>query len=350
MLRIGIVGASGYTGVELIRLLSAHKEVELGLLTSRRYDGKTVRSVYPSLGEAGLLSFTKYDAAAMLEAADLIYICLPHGMSQRVTPQLIEASGASGTKIIDFAGDFRLADSSLYAEWYGFTHEAPELLGTALYGLPETRGESLPAATFVANPGCYPTSAILALAPALAESLVSATNLVVDAKSGVSGAGSQPKAETGFCAVDGGLKAYGVGTHKHIPEIEQELAAVAGGPVVVGFAAHLVPMSRGLLTTCYGELTKDVDSATARELYSEFYRDAPFVTVVAEGVQPETKHVTGSNFCHVSVTVDARSGRLIATSAIDNLGKGASGQAVQNMNIMYGFDETEGISGAGLWP
>jgi len=338
-MRAGIVGASGYTGAELVRLVEAHPVLEPALATSREFAGRPVTDVYPNLSSD--LVFQELDLAAAADL-DVVFLALPHGASMEIGAAL----GAGGTRVVDLSADFRLEDAAAYPAWFGGPHTAPEVLTDWVYGLPELHRKDIEGARTVANPGCYPTAALLALAPLVRERIVDHTTIVVSAASGVSGAGRGMSAGVHFSHVDANFKAYGIPTHKHTPEIEQELSTLAGAPVTITFIPHLVPMPRGLLATCVASLTPGADPAATAEA---FYDGEPFVRVLRDTL-PETKYTAGSNHCLLGYTVDARAGRVIATAAIDNLGKGAAGQAIQNANLMLGLPETSGLTGGGLYP
>jgi N-acetyl-gamma-glutamyl-phosphate reductase len=332
MIRVGILGATGYTAVELIKILLHHPEVELAALTSRQEGSPHVAAVHPQL--AGRLDMQLEDLEPNQVAArcDCVFSCLPHGASASAVRQLLEA----GKRVIDFSADYRLTSADVYAEWYGQKHADPDHLPQAVYGLPELFGDRIPPAQLIANPGCYPTSAILALSPFLKTGLIDPAGIIVDSKSGVSGAGRTPKLMTHYPECNESVVAYNVGRHRHTPEIDQILSTVAQRDIQVVFTPHLIPMDRGILTSAYalplGQVTEERLLATLRE----FYADKPFMRVVEH--LPATKDVVGSNFC--DVTVRLVRGRVVVFSCIDNLVKGASGAAVQNFNLMYGFSET----------
>lgn len=350
MTSVGIIGASGFTGAELLRIVAGHPGFDLAFATGDSQAGHRVADLYPSLSGAwGDLEFVPFDAG-VLDGVDLVFCGLPHGASQALMPTLLD-----GVRwVVDLAADFRLQDAALYPDWYGDAHPCPELLPRFAYGLPELFRASITAASAVAVPGCYPTCSTLAMAPLLAEGLVATDSIVVDAASGVSGAGRPPKPNTTFCTVDEDYTAYGLLDHRHTPEIEQSVARLASADadaVRVLFTPHLAPMSRGMLTTCYLRPTAGAASRTTDELlglYREFYADEPFV-VVTDG-SPSTKACLGSNSAHLTVRADARTGHVVAIGAIDNLAKGASGQAVQCANILAGLPESTGLSTIGVYP
>jgi N-acetyl-gamma-glutamyl-phosphate reductase len=333
MIRVGILGATGYTALELIKILLRHDEVEIAALTSRQEGKPHVAAIHPQLAGRLDMQLEDLEPGQVAARCDCIFSCLPHGASAAVVRPLLEA----GRRVIDFSADYRLRDPQVYAEWYGQKHGDPEHLESAVYGLPELFGDQIPSANLIANPGCYPTSAILAIAPLLKAKLIKPGGIIVDSKSGVSGAGRTPKLTTHYPECNESVVAYNVGRHRHTPEIDQLLTTAAGEDVQVLFTPHLIPMDRGILTTAYAEPT---GSATEQELLAavrEFYRGQPFVRVVEH--LPATKDVWGSNFC--DVTVRLVRGRVLMIGSIDNLVKGASGAAVQNFNLMYGFPETK---------
>jgi N-acetyl-gamma-glutamyl-phosphate reductase len=301
---------------------------------------RSVRELYPHLGDTGLAT-ESLDIASTAQRTDVVFLALPHRVSFEIVPEFMR----QGKKVIDLSADFRLNNSSVYEKWYGGKHTAHDLLAQAVYGLPELYREKIRAASLIANPGCYPTTVLLGLAPAIRSGLVDISSIIIDSKSGISGAGRKSVAEY-FKNEHPNFKAYNIaGGHRHIPEIEQELGKIAGEKTVVTFSPHIIPVERGMLSTIYVTLREKKSTAEIVALYREFYRDEPFVRVLAEGQVPGTKNVVNTNFCEIGLKVDERAGRLVIVSAIDNLVKGASGQAVQNMNIMFGFDEKEGLNG-----
>jgi N-acetyl-gamma-glutamyl-phosphate reductase len=345
MLKAGIYGASGYTGQELLRLLLRHPYIEVVAVTSRRYAGVPVSDIYPIF--SGLTDQVFRDATPNDVAAhsDIIFLALPHGVSMDVAPVFLRA----GKRIIDLSADFRLRDVATYEQWYG-KHTAHDDIKGSVYGIPELYRDAIATAKLVANPGCYPTSVILGLAPLLKAHWIDNTSIIVDSKSGVSGAGREPQVGSLFCEVDEGFKAYKVGNHRHTPEMEQEISLLAGHDVTISFTPHLLPVSRGILSTMYAALQKDVRTADLIELYREFYKDKRFVRIYKEGSFPNIVFVRGSNYCDIGLTIDRRTKRVIIVSTIDNLIKGASGQAIQNMNLMYGFGEETGLTMVSLFP
>ncbi len=346
MLRVGIIGASGYTGVELARILSTHPDCELTVATSRQYAGKPLASVFPSLRKRVSLICENPDLDVLCDKADCFFTAVPHKTAMEIVPFLLEA----GKKVVDLSADFRIHDAAVYEQWYQ-PHTCPQLLADAVYGLPELYRKQITGTALTANPGCYPTSVILGLAPLLQEGFIDPETIIIDSKSGTSGAGRSASVATLFCEVTDGFRAYKVGgSHRHIPEMEQELSLLAGRDVTISFTPHLLPISRGILSTMYASLGGDVDLDTIQELYEKKYEDEPFVRVCAPGDLPATQHVRGSNCCDIGLQADQRTGRIIVISAIDNIAKGAAGQAVQNMNLMHGFPEATGLMGAPFFP
>jgi N-acetyl-gamma-glutamyl-phosphate reductase len=346
--KIGVLGASGYTGAELVRLLIAHPRVAIALLTADRRAGRAMADVFPQFLPFRLPPLTALDAAdwAALKL-DLVFCALPHGTTQQVIKDLV--ARAPGTKIVDLSADFRLADPAAYARWYGHAHAAPELQQEAVYGLAEIYRDEIKAARLVANPGCYTTCAELALIPLLKAKAIDADEIVIDAKSGVTGAGRAAREDMLFAEVSEGFHAYGIGHHRHMAELDQEFSRAAGRDVVVSFTPHLVPMNRGILSTIYVRGLK----ASAQDLHAllvKAYANEPFVHVLPFGRLPQTRHVRGSNMTMIGVAPDRIAGRAIIGSALDNLTKGASGQAVQNMNLVLGFPETAGLEQVALFP
>ena len=342
--RAGVVGASGYTGAELLRLLAGHPEIDAVHVTADSNAGNTVGALYPSLAPAyGGLQLTKLDAAD-LAGLDVVFLALPHGESQKVAP----AIGRHVAHLVDIGSDFRLP-ADAYEQWHGAAHAAPDLIDEFTYGLVELYRPQLAAAHHVANPGCYATAVSLALAPLLARALVEPAGIVADACSGVSGAGRTLKTGSLFSEVNEDVSAYSLLTHYHTAEMQQTLAHVGGGPVSLLFTPHLVPMTRGILATCYARPSAaGVSTATLLEHYRDFYGDDPFVSVFDES--PHTKATTGSNSVHVTVRFDSRTGTVVAIAAEDNLVKGASGQAIQNANLLLGLPETLGLPAVGMFP
>ena len=345
MTNVAIVGASGYTGVELARLLIAHPDANITCLTSRQYTGVPFSEVFPSMRGALDLVCDPVDISLICEKADLIFTALPHKTAMEVVPQFLDA----GKKVVDLSADYRLHDAQVYSSWYQ-EHTSPYLLGEAVYGLPELYRDKIKGARLVANPGCYPTSVALALAPLIRQNLIDVDTLIIDSKSGTSGAGRVAKEGSLYCEVNESFKAYGVASHRHTPEIEQTLSGLSGQKVTVSFTPHLLPVNRGILSTCYASLTQSITTEAVQSLLQDAYADEPFVRVLPVGKLPDVGFVRGSNYCDIGVVCDERTGRVIVVSAIDNLVKGAAGQAVQNMNILFGLDETTGLRQVGLFP
>jgi len=336
--KVGIINVTGYTGVELARLLYQHPEVKLASVTGRSAAGQKLGDVFPHLAGLGLTIDAK------LGEVEFVFSAMPHKESAKEVIPLL----GKGIKVVDISADFRLKDGSQYKQWYGFSHPAPKLLGEAVYGLPELHRSKISSAKLIANPGCYPTGAILALAPAVKAKIIK-PDIIIDSKSGISGAGRTLHLRTHFPEANEDVSAYALEGHRHLPEIIQELGQLSGEKSLqITFVPHLVPMSRGILTTCYANLASGKKEKQLKELYLDFYKDEPFVRVV--DFPPHTKHTLGSNFCLVYPTIDQRTGKLIVISAIDNLIKGASGQAVQNMNLMLGLPETTGLETPAIYP
>ncbi|MGD9495159.1 MAG: N-acetyl-gamma-glutamyl-phosphate reductase [Armatimonadota bacterium] len=344
MTRVAVFGATGYGGIELVRLLVEHPQVEIAYLGGHTTVGENVAQVYPHLAGAINMTVGETSVEEAAAAADLLFFALPHAVGAPLVAEALEL----GRKVIDFSADYRLKDRAAYERYYE-PHPRPELLERAVYGLPELHRAEIAGTDLTAVPGCYPTSAILALAPACGRGLIEATGIIVDAKSGVSGAGRGLTLGTHFPECNESVAAYKVAAHRHTPEIIQELSLL-GEPVTVTFAPHLIPMNRGILSTCYGTLRENLSAAEAVESYREFYAGEPFVRIHDAGSLPATKHVAGSNFCDIGLVVDADAGRLIAVAAVDNLVKGLAGAAVQCMNLMLGLPETTGLARYPLWP
>lgn len=339
MRKIAVLGATGYTGVELIRLLTAHRETEIVFLSSDSYAGSRLSAVHPQFRGQVDLMLNQIKVEDIPGDTELVFCALPHGKSAFIVPALLK----NKFRVIDLSADFRLHKTELYREWYSLEHPAASLLDQSVYGLPELNRSAIADARLVANPGCYPTAIILALAPLLREYPASAVNPVIDAKSGVSGAGRAPKQAFHFPDCTENFKAYRVASHQHTPEIEQELSLLANLAVKVTFTPHLVPMVRGILSTIYLEPGRLPAEEELRSLYRGFYSNCPFVRILEGPELPETRFVRGGNYIDIALKLDQRTGRLIVISAIDNLVKGAAGQAVQNMNIMFGLPETTGL-------
>jgi N-acetyl-gamma-glutamyl-phosphate reductase len=338
MTRVAVVGATGYAGAELVRILTIHPEVELTVLTSRQYAGTRFDAIYPGMATLTDLVCEPFDTEAIGARADVVFLALPHKLPMEIAPSLLDAA----VRVIDLSADFRFASRERYEAVYQ-PHAAPELLSSAVYGLSELFREQIAAADLVGNPGCYPTSVLLPLVPLLRAGLLNTETLIADAKSGVSGAGRAPSQVTHFCEVNESYKPYKVADHRHNPEIDEVLSREADDAVHITFVPHLVPMSRGMLTTIYARLRDTATEAMVWDCLRSAYEEAPFVRLCEDLRLPDTRFVKGTNFCDIGLRVDTLNGRLILVAAIDNLVKGAAGQAVQNMNIMLGIDETHGL-------
>jgi len=342
-IKAGIVGGTGYTGVELLRLLALHPNIELQAITSRGEAGTAVADIFPSLRGHVDLVFTSPDDAN-LEACDVVFFATPNGVAMQHTPSLLKA----GVRVIDLAADYRIKDVAVWEKWYGMTHASPELIADAVYGLPEVNREAIKSAQLLANPGCYPTASQLGYLPLIENNLIETDGLIADCKSGVSGAGRTASVGILMSEVNESVKAYAVPGHRHLPEIQQGLESAAGKNVGLTFVPHLMPMTRGIHSTLYAKLFKtDVD---LQAMFEQRYADEPFVDVLPAGSHPETRTVRGVNTCRIAVHRPQDGNTVVVLSVIDNLVKGAAGQAVQNLNIMFGLDETTGLQGVGLLP
>lgn len=345
MIKVGIVGGTGYTGVELLRILAEHPQATVSCITSRSEAGMPVSEMYPNLRGHYDLAFSEPDAKA-LAACDLVFFATPHGVAMRMVPELM----AAGTRVVDLSADFRLRDLDVWAQWYGMRHESPEWAEKAVYGLPEVARDQVRQAQLVANPGCYPTAVQLGFLPLLENKLVDPRRLIADAKSGASGAGRQGKIGMLHGEIGESFKAYGASGHRHLPEIRQGLVHAAADAVGITFVPHLIPMIRGIEATLYAELREPADFERLQALYEARFGDEPFVDVMPFGSHPETRSVRGANHCRMALHRQEESNVVIVSSVIDNLVKGAAGQAVQNMNIMFGLEETLGLSAPALLP
>ncbi len=342
MYRIGIVGGTGYTGVELLRILATHPDAQLHAITSRSEQGQQVSAMFPSLRNVMELRFSE-PSVETLRTCDLVFFATPNGVAMTMVPQLLQA----GIKVVDLSADFRLRDAADWSNWYGMSHACPEYISEAVYGLPEINAERIASARLVANPGCYPTSVQLALLPLLKHQLIEPTGIIADCKSGVSGAGRQAHMGSLLAEAGDSFKAYGVGGHRHSPEINQQLSVYAGEPIQATFVPHLLPMIRGIHATIYVRLKEQ--NTDVQSCVESFYADQPFVDVMPKGSTPETRSVRGSNWCRLSYHV-FEDGRVVILSVIDNLVKGASGQAIQNMNLMLGLPQDRGLGHVPIMP
>lgn len=343
MVKVGIVGGTGYTGVELLRLLANHSQAKVEVITSRSEEGVRVDDMYPNLRGHYDLRFTVPDVST-LSQCDVVFFATPHGVAMKMAPELV----ANGVKVIDLGADFRIKDLELWSQWYGMEHTSPEAAAMAVYGLPEVNREAIKSAQLIACPGCYPTAAQLGFLPLIENNLIDHRRLIADCKSGVSGAGRGANVGALLCETSESMKAYGVSGHRHLPEIKQGLSEAAGRPVGLTFVPHLTPMIRGIHATLYGTLKDPVDGL--QELFEARYANEPFVDVMPAGSHPETRSVKGANICRISVFRPQNDDTVVVLSAIDNLVKGAAGQAIQNMNIMCGIAENEGLRAVGMMP
>ncbi|NLC68662.1 MAG: N-acetyl-gamma-glutamyl-phosphate reductase [Clostridiaceae bacterium] len=340
MFGIAILGATGYVGTEIIRILTQHPQVNIVAVVSRSFAGRNFSDIYPNFGKVMDMEISEINIDALCEENDIFITALPHEASNEIIPALVN----KGKRVIDHSAAFRFKDKATYETWYKSAHGMEDLLELAVYGLPELYRNKIRNSQLVANPGCYPTCAILSIAPLISRKLVYNTNIIIDAASGVSGAGRKSDLAYSFCETHENFKAYGVTNHRHTPEIEQELSNLAGEEIFISFTPHLMPIKRGMMCTSYLNLKDSgLNSENLYELYCEYYKDEFFVRVLKPGTLPEVKNVAGSNFIDISVNVDKRLNRAIVLSAIDNLGKGAAGQAVQCLNIMLGLEETTGL-------
>ena len=339
MIKAGIIGSTGYAGAELARLLCGHPEAEVVWFGSRSYQDKAFASIYQNMFRIVDANCLEDDMDRLSEESDVIFTATPQGYCASIISEEILGKA----RIIDLSADFRLKDVSIYEKWYGIAHKAPDYIKEAVYGLCELNREKTKAARIVANPGCYTTCSILTLYPLVREGLIDTSSIIIDAKSGTSGAGRGAKVNNLFCEVNENIKAYGVTTHRHTPEIEEQLGYAAGKEIVLNFTPHLVPMNRGILATCYASLKEGVSKQDVRSAYEKCYQDEYFIRLRQDGDLPETRWVEGSNYADIGWRIDERTGRIIAVGAIDNLVKGAAGQAVQNMNILFGLPEKTGL-------
>ena len=345
MIKAGIIGATGYAGSELVRILTNHPQAEVSIITSQSYKGQNYNDIYENFRHIEKVC-EEENISQMAEDCDVIFLALPHGVaSKKVTEEILQ-----NTKIIDLGADFRLQDVDVYEQWYKTAHEAKDILPEAVYGLCEINRDKIKGKRIIANPGCYTTCSILSLYPLVKEKVIDLKTIVIDAKSGVTGAGRGVSLGTHYDEVNESIKAYKVASHRHTPEIEEQLSYAAGEKIVLSFTPHLTPMNRGILATCYATLNGTYTYADIKAIYEKYYKDEYFVRLTKEGVFPETKWVKGSNFCDIGFAIDKRTNRIIVNGAIDNLFKGAAGQAVQNMNILFNLDEKTGLDHPAIFP
>lgn len=345
MIRVGILGGTGYAGIEVVRLLLKHPEVSIERIVSHSYAGRKISEIYPNLMGICDIECSSLDVDDIAKSCDVVFTALPHGASKEVIPSLYE----KGIKIIDLSGDFRYNDPAVYQQWYGEEHSSPELLDISVYGLCELHRDEIKKATLIGNPGCYTTCSILGFAPLVKAGIADNRSLIIDAKSGVTGAGRGAKIPNLYCEAAETMKAYNIAKHRHTSEIEQELSLLAGEDIILSFTPHLAPMKRGILATCYANLNGKHTQDELVALYQDFYKDEKFVKVYPSGRLPEVKDIAGSNYVGIGLVLDERLNRVIVVSCIDNLVKGAAGQAVQNMNLLFGLPEDMALSDAGFY-
>lgn len=346
MIKAAIVGATGYAGNELVRILMQHPEVKINALTAHSYVGKPFDEVYENYREINEMICGEMDMEKLADENDVIFMALPHGVASKVVTESV----LSKAKVIDFGADFRIKDADIYEKWYGVKHEGRELLKTAVYGLCEVNRDKIKGSQLIANPGCYTTCSILSLRPLVAEGLIDLDTIIIDAKSGVSGAGRGLSLANMYDECNESVKAYKIASHRHTPEIEEQLGYAAGKEITLSFTPHLIPMNRGILATCYAKLNKMYTYDDIKAVYEKHYGKEYFIRLTKKGIFPETRWVKGSNFVDIGFKIDERTGRIVVIGAIDNLVKGAAGQAVQNMNILFGLDEKTGLSFAPIFP
>lgn len=346
MIKVGIIGATGYAGAELVRLLLQREDAEIVWYGSRSYVGEDFASIYRNVSHLVEEPCKDDDMAALAKMADVIFTATPQGFcASQLTEEIL-----SQAKVIDLSADFRIKDVATYEKWYKIGHACPQFIEEAVYGLPEINREKIKGARLIANPGCYPTCSFLTLYPMVKEGLIDTNTIIIDAKSGTSGAGRGAKTPNLYCEVNESMKPYGVASHRHTPEIEEQLSYAAGKPVVISFTPHLVPMNRGILATAYGTLTKEVTAQEVKAVYDKYYGKEYFVRVMEPGQVPQTRWVEGSNFVDVAFQIDPRTNRIVMMGAIDNMVKGAAGQAIQNMNLMFGLSENTGLKQIPVFP
>ncbi|MDO4267915.1 MAG: N-acetyl-gamma-glutamyl-phosphate reductase [Eubacteriales bacterium] len=346
MIKAGIIGATGYAGAELVRLLLQREDVEIVWYGSRSYVGEDFASIYRNVAHQVQEPCRDDDMAALSELADVIFTATPQGFcASQVTEDILKK-----TKVIDLSADFRIKDVDIYEQWYKLKHPSPQFIQEAVYGLPEVNREKIKGARLIANPGCYPTCSFLTLYPMVKEGLIDTDTVIIDAKSGTSGAGRSAKVPSLYCEVNESMKPYGVASHRHTPEIEEQLSYAAGKPVTISFTPHLVPMNRGILVTAYASLKKTVTADEVKAVYDKYYEKEYFVRVMKPGDVPQTRWVEGSNFADIAFQLDPRTNRIVMMGAIDNMVKGAAGQAMQNMNLMFGLPENTGLKQIPVFP
>ena len=346
MIPVVICGGSGYTGGELLRILSGHPYIKIVAVTSEKSAGKRVIEIFPHLHKYNALIYEPLNKEKLLNKADIFFLALPHGTSQDIVNFLF----INNKRVIDLSADYRLTDPKVYKRWYGIPHKFVSTLKKAVYGLPEIYRGKIKKARLIANPGCYPTGAILGLLPALKNKLIDISSIIIDSKSGTSGGGRKADLAVSYCEVNEGFKAYGIGTHRHTPEIEQELSLLCGKEIKVNFTPHLLPVDRGILTTIYAPMGKKKTAGEVVKIYNETYKKEPFVRILEYGIYPNIKNIRGTNICEIGLKLNERTNTLIVVTAIDNLVKGALGQAVQNMNIMMGINEKTALDTIALFP
>jgi N-acetyl-gamma-glutamyl-phosphate reductase len=346
MIKVGIIGATGYAGGELVRILIGHKEVEIKWYGSRSYIDKKYAEVFQNMFQIIEEKCLDDNIEELANQVDIIFTATPQGFCSALMNEDI----LSKVKIVDLSADYRIKDVKTYEEWYKIEHKTPQFISEAVYGLCEINREDVKKARLVANPGCYPTCTTLSIYPLLMEGLIDSNTIIIDAKSGTSGAGRGAKVDNLYCEVNENIKAYGVATHRHTPEIEEQLSYAAGSEVKINFTPHLIPMNRGILVTAYASLIKDVTYEQVKAVYDKYYKNEKFVRVLEKDICPETKWVKGSNYVDVNFKIDARTNRIIMMGAMDNLVKGAAGQAVQNMNLMFGLEENMGLNLVPMFP
>lgn len=346
MIKVGIIGATGYAGAELVRLLLQREDVEIVWYGSRSFVGENFASIYRNVAHMVNEPCSDDDMAKLAEMADVIFTATPQGFcASQVTEEIL-----SKTKIIDLSADFRIKDVDIYEQWYKIKHPTPQFIEEAVYGLPEINREKIKKARLIANPGCYPTCSFLTLYPMVKEGLIDVNTIIIDAKSGTSGAGRSAKIPSLYCEVNESMKPYGVASHRHTPEIEEQLSYAAGEPVTISFTPHLVPMNRGILVTAYASMKKPLTAEEVKAVYDKYYKDEYFVRVMEIGMVPQTRWVEGSNFADIAFQIDPRTNRIVMMGTIDNMVKGAAGQAMQNMNLMFGLPENTGLKQIPVFP